>query len=510
MKSKVLNSALRTGFLLSCIATFVVAHEHHDEVTEEEEHAPIDTILWLHIFLQAAVWGILFPIGMVLGLSRSRWHIPLQATGFLLTLGGYILGHSHKGRAFPASAHGKFANIMVIPILTQLVVGIYLKLHIHEKSIRPYFVVLHGILGKCYPILAWLQMLFGAVVFRGYCRGGHLGQCLAHYIMGSGFIAYAVLMAITLVAGEQWMRRSGRSPEFFDSWVIMAWGVVNTFTEHHGGAWSVKDMQHTILGVLWWAGGLLGIYLSRNNQRNVVPGLIICLTGWAMAGHAQALMISTMVHAMFGYTLILAGFTRIIEVCFFVPSYAPLPADHAEDDNTSEHTLAEGGPSRNPTSMKSAAAKNWRHLPPFLLVASGLLFMSATDEELRFVHSQEMDHVTYILIFFSLAFLIYAFILFLINLYLTTGRNAASNANGVVINSVDESNIEMITPSGNSKWYSRVPSGAAPARAGGAVRLEGGNASLGGGVHVLGDDDDDEDELAPSQPQIHKGRGTRR
>lgn len=78
MKSKVLNSALRTGFLLSCIATFVVAHEHHDEVTEEEEQAPIDTILWLHIFLQAAVWGILFPIGMVLGLSRSRWHVPLQ------------------------------------------------------------------------------------------------------------------------------------------------------------------------------------------------------------------------------------------------------------------------------------------------------------------------------------------------------------------------------------------------------------------------------------------------
>jgi hypothetical protein len=54
------------------------AHEHDEELTEEAAHAAIDSILWIHIFLQAAVWGILFPIGMVFGLSRSRWHVPLQ------------------------------------------------------------------------------------------------------------------------------------------------------------------------------------------------------------------------------------------------------------------------------------------------------------------------------------------------------------------------------------------------------------------------------------------------
>jgi hypothetical protein len=32
-------------------------------------------------------------------------------------------------------------------------------------------------------VLGWTQMLFGAIAFRGYCRGGDLGQCLAHYIM---------------------------------------------------------------------------------------------------------------------------------------------------------------------------------------------------------------------------------------------------------------------------------------------------------------------------------------
>jgi len=33
-----------------------------------------------------------------------------------------------------------------------------------------------------------------------------------------------------------------------------------------------------------------------------------------------------------------------------------------------------------------------------LLVASGILFMSATDDELQFVDHLGMDHVTYVLI----------------------------------------------------------------------------------------------------------------
>jgi hypothetical protein len=66
--------------LLTCAVLFVAAHEHHDELDEEELNSPVDTILWLHIFLQATVWGVLFPAGMVLGITRSRWHVPLQVS----------------------------------------------------------------------------------------------------------------------------------------------------------------------------------------------------------------------------------------------------------------------------------------------------------------------------------------------------------------------------------------------------------------------------------------------
>ncbi|KAJ7161519.1 hypothetical protein C8R43DRAFT_1123964 [Mycena crocata] len=112
-----------------------------------------------------------------------------------------------------------------------------------------------------------------------YCYGDDLGECLAHYIMGSGFIPYGVIMAIML-AGDAW--------------------VLNTFTEHRHNTWPVKDMQHTILGVVWWLGGLLGIFLACNNK--------------AMSEHAQHLTIPTKVHTMFRYTVMTAGVAHILEV----------------------------------------------------------------------------------------------------------------------------------------------------------------------------------------------------
>ncbi|KAI0047144.1 hypothetical protein FA95DRAFT_1559395 [Auriscalpium vulgare] len=454
--------------LLGLVST-VAAHEHHDELSEEEANNPIDAILWIHIFLQAGVWGILFPVGMVLGLTRSRWHVPLQATGIALTLGGFLLGHAHGGRQFLSSAHGPFANILLLPIALQLALGVYLKLHIHERTLRPYAVIAHGIVGKMYPILGWVQMVFGVIAARGYCRGGHLGQCLAHYIMGSGFIAYGVLLAIMLLVGETWIRRSGRSPDWWDSWVILLWGILNTFTEHRGTNWSVKDMQHTILGILWWCGGMLGVGLSRNNQRTVVPSVIIILTGYAFGDHTQALMISTKVHAVFGYTLMLAGLARLIEVCFIMPSYSPL--DGGEDDR-SDHTLADGqdhGPK----------GKAFRLLTPFLLTSAGLLFMSATDEELEFVHDNGMDHVTYLMIMFSIAFLLYNHVIVLINLYSTSGRNAAAGA------AKDPGAIELSTPTTtNGRWPYAPVSRAADERNARSPLMP---------AHVIGDDADDED-----------------
>ncbi|WVW82859.1 hypothetical protein I302_104871 [Kwoniella bestiolae CBS 10118] len=391
----------RTLLYASCAvlaAAHAHAHEHHN-VTQIDEGVPIDGLIYLHGGLQTFLWGISFPIGMVLGLSKSKYHVPLQSINTVLCFVGMYFGHHHGGRQYPETVHGLMAKIITWVLVSQVGLGIFLKLHILEKSIRPWVVPFHSFIGKTFPVLGWTQMLFGVVTALGYCRGGHLGQCAAHYIMGSAFIGYAAIMVIMLHVGHQWLERTGRSQEMLDSSVIMVWGIINTFTEHHGGPWTHKDMQHTMMGVLWWAGGMLGIWLSRNGKRSFVPAVIIIMTGWGMSAHEQALMISSKIHGLFGYALIAAGTLRLIEVCFVL-----------NDKPTPPGTV-----------------RIFQHLPPYLLTLGGTLFMSATDEELRNADGKGIDHVSYALFDFSLSFLLYLIITFLVHLYSNSGKNAQLN-----------------------------------------------------------------------------------
>jgi len=203
-----------------------------------------------------------------------------------------------------------------------------------------------------------------------------------------------------------------------------------------------------------------------------------------MSDHAQALMISTKVHAVFGYTLMAAGLARLIEICF-LPAFPPLSilapktvTSAADDDNNSDNTLHEEQQASSYTA-RERTSRAFRHLPPFLLVAAGLLFMSATDEELQNIHDSEIDHVTYVLIMYSVAFVIYFFINFLIHLHKTTGRNSASSPR---LHPESEEGIELRTP--GRRWYAPVPLatnelGANPS---GAINLN-------DGTHVIGEED---------------------
>lgn len=218
-------------------------------------------------------------------------------------------------------------------LAVQVSLGVYLKLHwekgVHGKM-RPWAVLAHGIVGKAMPVVSWVQMLLGGITALGFCHEDHMGQCFAHFIMGSAFVGYGIIMTILMLAGQAWLKRAGRSQEFFDSSLIAAWGCVNTFTEHRwGGAWVHNDIQHTTMGIIWWCAGLLGMYLSRKRngrpQRNLIPGFVIFITGWAMSAHPQHLPLSSMIHTVFGYTLMAAGLTRMIEVAFVLKDEPGLP-----------------------------------------------------------------------------------------------------------------------------------------------------------------------------------------
>ncbi|KAJ5080958.1 hypothetical protein N7456_013668 [Penicillium angulare] len=459
-------------FLIFGLAT---AHGGHENVPEGESVSldPIDSTLWIHMILMGFAFGIVFPLGMVLGIVRSRWHVPVQIVGTVVAVLAYFLGHAHKGRQFSKNVHHSFANWLMLMLVVQVALGFYLKLHLVKAGqgrIRWIFVLAHGIVGKVMPVVSWAQMVFGGIAAMGFCQADHLGQCLAHFIMGSAFIGYGICLTILLLVGQFWLRRTGRSQEFFDSLIIAAWGCVNTFTEHRWGQeWAHNDLQHTTMGVVWWCAGLLGMWLSRSRngrpKRNLIPALVILITGYAMSAHAQSLMISTMIHSIFGYTLMAAGATRIIEISFVLGDKSAI-------------------------SMTGVEPNSFQHLPPFLLYASGFLFMGATEEQMLLLHNAGITHVSYVLILYSVAFIMYLFVNVLVHIYATHAwpegqeeeedqeAHKYANVNGAA----------YMNGNGNGHVRSRAE----------AQRIEDAEAFE---LHGLIDEDDEEEVTTPTGPK---------
>ena len=358
-------------------------------------------IIGAHILMMVTAFGIVFPIGLVCGLTRSRFHVPVQTLGGTLAVTGYFLGHAHKGRQYPAhNIHSTFGSWVMVIALIQIGIGITLKLHLEKGilgKIRKGMVGVHLVIAVLFPIISWVQMGFGAITIVGFCHEDHLGQCLAHGIMGSSFIAYGFILLMMLYVGENFLTQKNKSQEFYDSLIITLWGIVNTFTEHRWGQdWSHKDFQHTSMGIIWWAAGLVGIYLSwdRNLQqprRNHIPAIVMIFTGYSMSQHSQNLEVSTKVHAMFGIALMTAGLVRIIEISFIL-----------KDRPHSGQFI-----------------RSWQFLTPFLLVESGILFMGASEEQMQLLYDIGIMHSSYILVMSSVAFIIYLLMLFLMNLYMS-------------------------------------------------------------------------------------------
>lgn len=88
--------------------------------------------MWTHIIIQSVAWGAIFPLGMVLGIVHSRLHVPVQVLGTALATVGYFLGHLHGGREYAANAHAQFANWLMLLLIVQVVMGVYLKLHLEK------------------------------------------------------------------------------------------------------------------------------------------------------------------------------------------------------------------------------------------------------------------------------------------------------------------------------------------------------------------------------------------
>lgn len=180
-----------------------------------------------------------------------------------------------------------------------------------------------------------------------------------------------------------------------------------------GKVWSHRDTQNTVLGIFWAITGSLGIYLSRGRRRSILPAFIIIITGWTLSSHEQSSPYSDLVHAVFGYTLMAAGLSKLFDVYLF---------DHTD--------VTQVGISRI-------------HLTPFLLTVSGVMFLSATDQQLRIILVKQIDHPTYALIQISVSAIIYFFVNLLISLYGSKDSfNDQSSVEYTALESFDKDNVD--------------------------------------------------------------------
>ncbi|PIA16997.1 membrane protein [Coemansia reversa NRRL 1564] len=387
------------------------AHDHHGANMNFNTGEPIGAILKVHIILMSLSFGLFFPIGLVLGLKKNRWHVPVQTTGGVLAIIGFVLGHAHGGRAFPDNAHSKFSWFMLWLLVAQLSAGGYLKAHTERRfndKARPYIKIAHKYMAILMIIVSYVQILLGVIAYLGYCYNGYFGQCLAHLIMGSAFMAYGVWLLLLLRLASPWLNRFGRSPELYDSVMITVWGLINTFTEHgfieEADGWSHKDLQHTSLGVIWFCGGLLSTYMLRKAgpyDRSMFPAIILIFTGCAMGSHEQDTEFSTRVHFIFGLSLVLAGFTRCLEILLITTNL--IRPDSKEP---------------NP----------FQYLPVFFLCHSGMMFMSANHESVHDIEGIGIDIGTYSLGYLSISFLIFLYAYFLFQLFSELGKHQNKDA----------------------------------------------------------------------------------
>ncbi|KAF9936051.1 hypothetical protein BGZ65_002776 [Modicella reniformis] len=241
---------------------------------------------------------------------------------------------------------------------------------------------IHSFLGKAHLLLAYIQIMLGIIQLVEACPGQAFGQCIAHIIM---------------------------------------------------------DLQHTSLGLLWVGGGVLSLFLESKYSplaRFIIrkTPLLVILTGYAMGQHSQCYMFVTTAHTFFGYSLILGGVCRLIQLALR-PAVSSNTSTFSTNRNSDEDdaTLEEdmdlqdrnkaqqqhlGGPNGQHNDPLSGLARGetpisafFGFLSAFGVISAGLLFQSAHEEQLNIVMYYLSDPSTYInwvmtLAFFSVTFML--------------------------------------------------------------------------------------------------------
>lgn len=252
----------------------------------------------------------------------------------------------------------------------------------------------------------------GIVTYARFFEGHGIYGGLAHWIKGGVFF-WLGLFTLGRWAGSfadlgwAWnvrpknTRKWRPSAEFIESALIFFYGITNIFLEHLGssdGTWSLQDLEHVAITVLFIGGGLCGMLIESTWIRdllnttvhnvahdsafseeerqaleppasyefsiNPIPALVILLLGIMMGSHHQHSEISSMVHGQWGRLLLGASFARGLTyvIMYLKPPKSVLP-------------------SRPPTEL----------LASFGLLSGGVIFMASSSDTIEAMTIYNLD-----------------------------------------------------------------------------------------------------------------------
>lgn len=280
----------------------------------------------------------------------------------------------------------------------------------------------HVTLARSLLILSFAAAYTGLAIYTGSCRGAYKNACLAHGIKGGIFFWYGLLSFARYLGayadfGWAWNKRADAggkgtrggksmpSAEFVECFVIFLYGATNTWMERFGAEpgdpYTVKQVQHISIAIMFWFAGLVGMLLESHSVRDLLslpislshpaavkpslrrrrsagnssgdaaidsqnlppsysfsfnpfPALAIGITGVAMAAHHQDYVYEVQIHELWGN--LLAGFSVFRILTYFFLWLRP----------PSSSIL----PSRPPTEVMAS----------FCLAAGGFVFMLSSEE----------------------------------------------------------------------------------------------------------------------------------
>jgi len=272
--------------------------------------------------------------------------------------------------------------------------------------LRMFLSCAYSTVSRSLVLIAFAWMYVGIAVYTGSCRAGFRNVCLAHGIKGAIFFWYGVLTFARYLGvfgeyGWAWNKRATEensehsrleawrkrmpSAEFLECFVIFLYGVTNTWMERFGAKpgdpYTVKQIQHISIAVMFWFVGLVGMGLESKYVRNVLgyaaimrnpaaahaqsglclvesqeqppsyagsfnpfPAFVIGATGMAMALHHQDYVYEVDIHVLWG--VMLAAFSAFrIATYFFLwlrPPQSVLPS-RPPSEALASFALALGG-----------------------------------------------------------------------------------------------------------------------------------------------------------------------